>query len=641
MTQVVRPRARSSIFHQPAGRLCLAVCLIAFGLCVCKLDSRPLWWDEGVSIYIAQLVPADLLRATAADVHPLGYYLLLYTWGCLVGWGPFLIRFLSMMPSVAAIALLYPLSRRIAGSRAGRMPQVAMLAAAMLPVTLSLAREARMYSWVMLLAAWSWYTLLRAIASPHKASRWVTYFLMTVLAFYLHYTYGLVFGTQVIYVALVTRSRRSLLRRWALQGAAAVAVLAWVMYVASSLTRAVGVHIAPGGSAIGPLTFLARYAEYAVAGFNSETTWLTVTATVALSALVFAGLVVAARRRALGDWALLTWIIIPISGMWAFGLWYRYEGELTRPVLALTAPALALAASALLGRPVQKVLRVAAVALLGGWVVLTIPTLARYYETLPDPAEDYRPLIAQMRPLARPMDAALTAYVWQDGYLASYAPDLRLTFYRNVYKAKTAPRLLEGILGAHDRLWIVNYLADVHDTYSPLNNWLYHNAACAFDEWYGNTQLALFVRAGEPPITWPAHATFEHGITLDYTLPAASIQSGDVLSLDLRWQAAAPLDRSYKAFVHLRQPSGAPIAQSDSEPAGGFEPTDTWRPGQPVIDRRALLAPLGAQPGVYMLYVGVYDPENQTRLSVLSPSGCDTSDSVCVGRVEITGPARP
>jgi hypothetical protein len=161
-------------------------------------------------------------------------------------------------------------------------------------------------------------------------------------------------------MALVTRSRRSLLRRWALQGIATVVFLVWVMYVASSLTRAVGVHVAPGGGAMGPLTFLARYAEYAVAGFNSETTWLTVTATVAL----------------------------------------------------------------------------------------TIPTLARYYETLADPAEDYRPLIAQMRPLARPTDAALTAYIWQDGYLASYAPDLRLTFYRNVYKAKTAPRLLEGILRA-------------------------------------------------------------------------------------------------------------------------------------------------------------------------------------------------
>jgi len=60
-----------------------------------------------------------------------------------------------------------------------------------------------------------------------------------------------------------------------------------------------------------------------------------------------------------------------------------------------------------------------------------------------------------------------------------------------------------------------------------------------------------------------------------------------------------------------------------------------------VIDRRALLAPLGAPPGVYTLYVGVYDPESQFRLSVLSPSGCDTSDSVCVGRIEIAGPAQP
>ncbi len=56
------------------------------------------------------------------------------------------------------------------------------------------------------------------------------------------------------------------------------------------------------------------------------------------------------------------------------------------------------------------------------------------------------------------------------------------------------------------------------------------------------------------------------------------------------------------------------IAQRDSEPAGGSQPTSTWQPGAPVIDNYALPIPWGVPPGQYRMIVAVYDPATGRRL---------------------------
>jgi hypothetical protein len=184
-------------------------------------------------------------------------------------------------------------------------------------------------------------------------------------------------------------------------------------------------------------------------------------------------------------------------------------------------------------------------------------------------------------------------------------------------------------------VWVANYQTDIHDTTNSFNVWLGHNAALAFEGWYGTSQLALFVREGAPASTWLAHAAFDKAIGLDYSPLRVSLHPGEFLSLDLRWHANTRLDSAYTVFVHLGQSDQAPIAQSDSAPAGGFEPTLGWQPGQLVIDRRAFLVPLDAPPGVYQLYAGLYDSATGSRLLLTTPSGCDTADSVCLGSVEI------
>jgi hypothetical protein len=142
------------------------------------------------------------------------------------------------------------------------------------------------------------------------------------------------------------------------------------------------------------------------------------------------------------------------------------------------------------------------------------------------------------------------------------------------------------------------------------------------------------VRTDPPPALWPGRAAFEQGITLEYAPPSLT---GNTLRLNLRWQTAAPIEHALKVFVHLRQPGSESIAQSDSEPAGGFDPTDDWRPDQPILDRRALLVPRNASPGTYAVYVGLYTAESGTRLHVQSPEASDEPESVLVGHVDLVG----
>ncbi|MDX2161278.1 MAG: hypothetical protein SF162_08145 [bacterium] len=85
-----------------------------------------------------------------------------------------------------------------------------------------------------------------------------------------------------------------------------------------------------------------------------------------------------------------------------------------------------------------------------------------------------------------------------------------------------------------------------------------------------------------------------------------TFQPGDALPVSLQWVTDAPLEARYTVALYLRDANGAPIAQHDYPPAGGFAPTDGWQPGGSVWDHRALRLPLGLPAGTYQLWVKLY-----------------------------------
>jgi hypothetical protein len=72
-------------------------------------------------------------------------------------------------------------------------------------------------------------------------------------------------------------------------------------------------------------------------------------------------------------------------------------------------------------------------------------------------------------------------------------------------------------------------------------------------------------------------ATFGDQLQLrGYEFGEVELRPGDVLDLDLYWQALQPLDRDYSIFVHLTDGDQLLQAQQDSFPGAGNAPTLNW-----------------------------------------------------------------
>lgn len=80
------------------------------------------------------------------------------------------------------------------------------------------------------------------------------------------------------------------------------------------------------------------------------------------------------------------------------------------------------------------------------------------------------------------------------------------------------------------------------------------------------------------------------------------------LDVTLYWFALRETAQNHKVFVHLLGPDGQVVAQSDSEPVGGFTPTTRWKQGELIPDTHRLTLPADLPPGEYELRAGLYEP---------------------------------
>jgi hypothetical protein len=116
-----------------------------------------------------------------------------------------------------------------------------------------------------------------------------------------------------------------------------------------------------------------------------------------------------------------------------------------------------------------------------------------------------------------------------------------------------------------------------------------------------------------------------------FTLSPADPQAGQEMKLYLLWQAAAPVQPDYTAFVHLLDARGERVAQGDGVPNYlGALPTSLWRVGVPVLDIHTLVLPPDLAPGGYSLRIGWYDPQTGERLTLATGE-----DSLLLSEVQV------
>ncbi len=130
-------------------------------------------------------------------------------------------------------------------------------------------------------------------------------------------------------------------------------------------------------------------------------------------------------------------------------------------------------------------------------------------------------------------------------------------------------------------------------------------------------------------ITHPMSVDFGQKVRLlGYDLPEDTVSAGSRVWLTLYWEGLTAIDQDYSVFVHVIDARGATVAQRDSYPGSGNDPTRSWEPGRAIRDVHPLDVPaiLLAQ-GPFRIQVGLYDYDTGQRLTIRDAGG-DVADSV-------------
>lgn len=127
----------------------LGILAIATGLRLFQVGAAPLWYDETFSAWLARLPLLDMLKATAGDVHPPLYQLIIWPIGQLGG-GPFWLRLPSVIFSVAGLYLLWLICKQLKLSDTTSLIAVGL--AAITPLDIHFSQEARQYALLQMLA---------------------------------------------------------------------------------------------------------------------------------------------------------------------------------------------------------------------------------------------------------------------------------------------------------------------------------------------------------------------------------------------------------------------------------------------------------------------------------------------------------
>ena len=130
----------------------------------------------------------------------------------------------------------------------------------------------------------------------------------------------------------------------------------------------------------------------------------------------------------------------------------------------------------------------------------------------------------------------------------------------------------------------------------------------------GEARLGSHASAETPAPPAGDPVPFAQGIWLQgYGLRPQRPQPGDMVELDLYWQATAPPDAAYTVFIHLMR-GEEQVLVADGPPLNGDYPTSFWRDGDAIVDTHLIPLPADLPAGSYEIAVGLYDPETGVRV---------------------------
>ncbi|MCC6457405.1 MAG: hypothetical protein IT328_20790 [Caldilineaceae bacterium] len=649
-----RPAAPARIDAASVRILLIVLLLAAFALRLYHLDFQSLEGDEGISLQRSSQPLGQMLERMPVE-HVPGYFVLLNGWLRLAGEHDFALRYLSVWPSVVAVALVYRWTASM-----GR-PVTGLIAALLLATNafqVWYAQQARMYSWLLLTSLFSYWSLWRMVApetsaeaaspppSGRPTTRWkvdILYILSTTATVYLHYFGFLVPVAQTVFMAIwsLGRGRWRITRRWIINGIAVFLLFTpWLRNLIAFL------GFQGWREPLDPWQVpWMMHSAYSV-GFPMPQPWQSWLAGFYLL-MALLGFVVWWRqnRSAWGMLAaasLVPFALIFIAVLRSPDFHERYSMFIAAPWLMVIAagisaliPQGSVGGEGMAGRSSRALAwRLLPALLVVGLVAANGLALNRLYfdTTLHKP--DYHGAAIRIRTNEAPGDIVLVDgpnpelvfnHYYEDTYHGQ-APVHDLRFLGDAGYEQVEGPLQEFTAGA-SRAWELLYFRAP----GPIQLWMATHAWSSAPTYHNGVRVTLYGLDRGPLVEQEMELPFGAGLTLERAaIEGPVVKAADLLRVTTRWQVDAPLPE-YKFSLRLLTAEGQVLIADDYVPQNWFAPTSQWVVGAGAVDQRALLLPADLPPGSYLVTLRLYDPTNGV------PVETSAGQDVQLGTVEVRG----
>lgn len=604
-----------------AGLLPVGILALAFGLRAFAVGRPALRGDEGFSVALAAKPIREMVALMLqSEPNPPLYFVALKGWIAIAGSSELALRWPSVLAGAVLVALTYRLGRAWLGKPAAAG---AAALAAFNPFLVWYAQDARVYSLLAALVLGAAWLTWRA-AQKWDWQLWVWAGCLWWLALFAHYFAALALASILLALIVAAHTRARWRAAFGMSAGITLAQLPWLAYVAPLLVG----HSKSWISAAGSMEVLWRLLTVFSAGQASAGAS---PMNQAIGALVLAALLiwgsVLLLRRALRAAA---WVLALAVGtpLWLWLLSF-YRPVFTEQYALVALPGVCLLAAAGLS----------GLAAAGWWgkagrsfayttfIAISLLSLSNYY---------FNPRYSKS-PDWRAVSDYLVRTARADEVVALNLPDPAFYYYYRApmpVEAVPAAPLAEigGAAAAAQLAQLRDSYAHVRFFFAPsalydpqgfAGEWLQACCEKTDDQFVAGFRVQTFdTPAGSLAAQQPYRVDFGSDISLTgFRLARSAVQRGGQLQLTLFWLARAPIAKSYTVFVHLLAPDGFNILNGDGIPRNGSRPTNSWQPGETLIDTHSIALPADMPVGVYRIEIGMYERDSGMRLAGQVGSG--------------------
>ena len=581
------------------------VLLLAWMMFVVHLDLESMWSDEWFSWMYAIQGPLALVRATAQDVHPPGYYLLLSLWVAITGSQTlFVMRLTAAFPALLTVALSYRLGVDWFKSRWAGIGAAVFLGTS--GIFIYYARELRMYALMVFLATLSWVFLTRFLQGRSKSL--LGYIACVALMAYTYYFSAFILFTQIAIVAWFYRAKL-----WSLIKAYVVVFIAFLPWIPTVFDQLFWER-ARTGNPNAPL--LGKYGATEPTTLPHIATFINIY-TAGQPAFILLLLALAlglswgiAHQFRSQRWliAATSWLFLTIVLMFGLNLAFPIYNQ--RYLLSVI-PALALLTGVAVARLSDRRVGVALIA------VIAASGMIFHASAFLAPKTPHKDMLQAIAAEYRPGDriwynfsyGGLGSSITQEvGYHLKFdAPTLNSDEF--IWDAPNDYADVKAV----PRVWDVRpyWIPVPAKALAPLTS----DRVQSEEYDFGNYAVRLY----EAPPTSETPVQVGDVFTL---LPGGveknQYHAGDTVIAKTWWQTSALPALDYSAVLYLRpQGSDSNLQQIDGGLVADDLPTSQWTPGQSYrLSQTSVTLPGNLAPGTYQLWIGVYFWKNPQRLAM-------------------------